>query len=172
MSDFRYGDHRCLTYETEEERWQTLLSFMQAGIVNKEKVVYAVDDREIKNVKDRILSSSKDVFEKALATGTLVIISAKEAYYPSGQFDPAAMYQLIERLEQEALAQSYTGLRGCGEMSWLFDEDVPGSDKVVEYERGLKTFLQGRKICLLCLYDKNKFGPEMTDLMEQIHTRS
>ena len=53
-------------------------------------------------------------------------------------------------------------------MTWVL-EDVPGGDKLVDYERKLNEFVRGRKIGLVCMYNQQRFGPDMINLMLRIH---
>jgi hypothetical protein len=47
-------------------------------------------------------------------------------------------------------------------MSWLLDE-VPGSERIAEYEARLNEFYPSRPALGLCLYNRDKLPPETLD---------
>lgn len=171
MGEFGFGDHIILVYLKSSEQWQKVMPYIKEGLLYHEKIVYIADDNKAEDVKNAMLEWDKELFKKAFKQGDINILSSQETYHQSGEFDPEDMYLLIAKMEQEALAQGYKGVRGCGEMTWMFRDDVIGVDKVVEYEENLTAFLQGRKISAICMYSKVKFGPEMINLMRRIHSK-
>ncbi len=168
MEEFGFGGHTCLIYSSSEDLWKSVIPYMKEGLKRGEKVIYVADDNKQEDVKKAILADDPGVFETALSKGDVVILSREETYHQSGVFDPEAMIALIGSLEQEALSQGYKGVRGLGEMTWAL-EDVPGADKLVEYERQLNEFVKRHKMGIVCLYNQQRFGPEMINLMLRIH---
>lgn len=170
MAQFGFGDHIVLMYAKPDEQWQKVIPFIKEGLLAKEKIVYVADDNPTEAVKNAMLARDKELFESALARGDISILTSQDTYHRDGEFDPEDMYLLIAKLEQEALAAGYKGIRGFGEMTWVF-RDVPGAEKLVEYEENLSAFLHGRKICVVCQYDQAKFDQEMINLMQRVHPK-
>lgn len=159
MEEFGDGGHVCLIYDSPEEKWQKVLPYVRVGLETKKRVVYVAEEENNEEVR-AALAVPRD----------LVIMRARDVYYPTGVFDPELMLESIARVEKEALRCGYSGFVGIGEMTWMF-EDISGSDKLIEYEQNLTKFLRNRKINVVCMYNKQRFGPEMINLMLRIHTR-
>ena len=168
MEEFGSDRHDCWAYATPEDKWQKVIPHIKARLLAKERVIYATYDSSVAEVSTMLVRSDKQVFETALAGGDLVIMSAKDLYYPNSEFDPEVTFKVIDLAEQEALAKGYTGLQGYGEMMWMF-EDLGGEDQLIEYEQKISERYRDHKIKLMCLYNKSRFGPEMIHLMERIH---
>ena len=168
MGEYRFGDHVSLMYTNEQELWQKVLPFLREGLQQNQRIVYVTDETSEAELKAAMFQFDQELFGEAFKRGAVVVYSSKDTYYKTGEFDPEGMYVLLAKMEQEALSGGYEGVRGCGEMTWMF-RDVPGSEKLVEYEENLKAFLFGRKLCVMCLYNRDKFGPEMINLMLRIH---
>jgi PAS domain S-box-containing protein len=59
-----------------------------------------------------------------------------------------------------ALQEGFPALRVAAEMSWVL-QGRPGSERLLEYESGLDTFLNGAGCLITCLYDWQRLNPEM-----------
>lgn len=170
MKESSCGGHVYLAYTTKEELWKNLRLFVTTGIEANDKIIYIADENSDEEIKSAMLSWDSKTFERALAKGQVVIRRAGESYCPHGEFDPEKTFKLIEQLMLDAIGQGYCGIRGVGEMTWMFG-DVLGVDKVYEYEQKLNEWLKNRKISVVCTYNKNRFGPEMINLMQRIHPK-
>jgi hypothetical protein len=72
------------------------------------------------------------------------------------------MLRLLNEAVEEALNRGFSGLRTCGDMSWLIQEP-PGSDELVEYEALLNSFFRGMRACGMCLYDRRRLSAHLID---------
>jgi hypothetical protein len=72
------------------------------------------------------------------------------------------MLQLLNEAVEAALNDGFTGLRTCGDMSWLLD-DAPGTAQVVEYEALLNQFFHSVRAAGMCQYDRRRLPPELID---------
>src|SRR4029078_1758888 len=61
-----------------------------------------------------------------------------------------------------AMLDGFTGLRTCGDMSWLL-LDAPGSAQVFEYESFLNRFFEGVPAQGMCQYDRRRLPPDLID---------
>jgi DNA-binding response OmpR family regulator/signal transduction histidine kinase len=153
------GDHLCCLYETEEEHRAVLTPFLRQGLERGEKVLYIVDARTAETVLGYLRDDGLDP-ESYLASGQLTILTADDAYLKEGVFDPEGMIALLRVETEQALGEGYAALRVTGEMSWALRE-LPGSERLIEYEAKLNEFFPGSKCLAICQYDRRAFDPEL-----------
>ena len=85
-----------------------------------------------------------------------------EAHLASGSFDSERMLALLNDAMEAALNDGFTGLRTCGDMSWLLLEP-PGAAQVVEYEAHLNRFFHGVRGAGMCQYDRRRLPEHLID---------
>ena len=166
LKDQDLGTHICCIYRNKEEQLSALSSFMSLGIERNEKCLYVVDDRTKEEVIEAFESLGFDV-EDFVESGQFEFMTKSESYLKDGYFDPDEMINLLEEVKDEALEEGYDGLRVTGEMTWFFS-DMPGVERLMEYETKLNEFLPNKKVIALCQYNEEKFEPET--LVDVLHT--
>jgi PAS domain S-box-containing protein len=159
ITDLQVGDHLCCIYETEEEHRKVLAPFLAQGLERNERVLYIVDARAAETILGYLREDGVDV-EAYCNQGQLTIFSANEAYMRDGVFDPDRMIALLRAETQRALEDGYSALRVTGEMSWAL-RGLPGSERLMEYEAKLNTFLPESKCLAICQYDRRLFDAEV-----------
>ncbi len=159
LKDQDLGTHLCCIYRDEEEQLSALSPFIFLGIKRNEKCLYVVDDRTKKEVIEGFKDLGFDV-ESFIESGQFEFMTKSESYLKDGYFDPGKMIDLLEECKEKALEEGYSGLRVTGEMTWFFT-DVPGVERLMEYEKKLNEFLPEQKIIALCQYNEKKFEPEI-----------
>ncbi len=151
-------DHLCLVYETEEEWYSTIITFITIGLERNEKLIYVVDIHTASQICDYLRKEGIDV-DAAQASGQLTILHETEAYTRDGIFDPDKMIALLAEETRKAIAEGYSALRVTGEMSWAL-RGHPGSDALIEYEAKLNLDLLPHYPCLaICQYYRKLFDP-------------
>lgn len=159
MDALKPGEHLCCLYETEEQHRAVLSSFLSQGLELGEKVIYILDER----TPEEILGYLKDTglgVEPFLEQGQVRVLTCEEAYIRNGTFDPDSMIALLERETKQSLDEGWKALRVTGEMSWALRE-VPGSERLIEYEAKLNRFIPRSRCIALCQYDRRRFHPQV-----------
>jgi len=151
------GDHLCWLYETEEEHRAVITPFLRQGLERGEKVLYIVDAHPAESVLAYLREDGLEV-KPYLARGQLHILTSADTHLAQGAFDPDAMVALLRSETARALEEGYAALRVTGEMSWALRE-VPGSDRLIEYEAKLNNFLPESRCLAICQYDSRRFDP-------------
>jgi len=159
ISDLRPGDHACCFYETAEKHRAVLTPFLRQGLERGRKVVYILDVSTAEAILAYFRRDGLDV-EPYLARGQMVFLTRDETYVHEGVFDPDRMIVLLQAQTDQALAEGYPGLRITGEMGWAL-RGLPGSERLIEYERKVNEFFPGSKCVGLCQYDWRAFGPPL-----------
>jgi hypothetical protein len=155
LSDLEPGDHLCFIYNTEEESRALLASFVRQGLERNEKVLYVVDSHTAEQVHNYLQDDGIEVWLYG-RTGQLRILTADEVYTREGFFDPDGMISLLRKETERAVDDGYSALRITGEMTWALRE-LPGSERLIEYEAKLNDFFHGSKCLAICQYERPKF---------------
>ena len=156
--------HVCLLYETEDQLRAVLASFIREGLGKNEKVLCIADGTSSEIPLEGFWSESPDL-GASLKTGQLTILKSEDAYLRSGVFDPGEMIALLKGYTEEALFEGYAGLRVTGQMTWAL-RDLPGADRLLEYEARINDFLPGSGCLALCQYPMHRFSaPCLLDVL-------
>ncbi len=155
LEDLGPGDHLCCLYQTEEEHRALLTPFLRHGLERGEKTIYIMDVRTADVVHGYLRDDGIDV-ESYLEKRQLSIIGFEDAYMKAGVFDPDGMIALLREQTERALAEGYSALRVTCEMTWAL-RDLPGSERLMEYEVKLNEFFPQSKCLAICQYDRRHF---------------
>ena len=156
------GTHMCLIYSDEAERKEVVGRFMAAGGASGERIAYFADQMTKAEVLELFREYGLELDETAAESA---VAEAAQTYCPEGHFDPDDM---MSRLREFYLATSETdatGARVSGEMSWAL-RDIPGADRLIEYESRVTRILDDYPITAICQYDARRFsGDTLMDVM-------
>ncbi|MFO7598677.1 MAG: PAS domain S-box protein [Candidatus Desulfacyla sp.] len=147
--------HVCFLYETEDQLLTVLASFIREGLKKNEKIICIADATSSETPLEGFCSESPDL-GASLKTGQLTILKAEDVYLRSGVFDPAEMIALLKGYTEGALTEGYAGLRVTGAATWAL-RDLPGADRLIEYEARFNDFLPGSRCLALCQYPLKRF---------------
>jgi hypothetical protein len=164
---FPGSHHICLIYETDEQRQRVVSEFLAAGIERGELVRYFTDRTEPEQIRAWLLELGVEV-PAAEARGAFTVSRAESAYCPTGRFDPRAMIAGSVQRYGAAAQAGYSGVRSCGEMSWVF-RGREGSERFLEYEALLNTVDESFPHSGMCQYDAHLFDGATLFKVLQIH---
>ena len=162
MNSFKQGEHICALYQTAEEQVQVAADYLADGLRNGERVFYvAGSDADLERFRRALNLRGIDV-SAAIETGALMQATHQQAHLEGGRFDSERMLGMLNAAMDAALDDGFTGLRTCGDMSWLLD-GPPGAAQVVEYEALLNRFFAGVRGAGMCQYDLQRLTPVLID---------
>jgi hypothetical protein len=162
----RFGDHAILFYNKEDVKRKIAFSFLEAGLLKGEAVVYLVSehkmDSEVQEIQ-RFGITTDDSRNEAFT-----IMSAYEWYIKKGEAQAEtiiANWQALLKAKQKA---GFTGLRVAGETEVFFD--YAKVKELLRYEMTL-----GRQLafdmCGLCIY-RHGFDEKLFTQLQQSHGHS
>ena len=165
VGNLRNGDHLCCLYEYNSSRIKMITAFFKAGIRNHRKIVYIANHNTFEEIS-AFLSRDGIPVERLTKTGQVMLLTPGEAYLKKRAFDPDGSIDFIARTTSESLLQGYRGLNICSEISPAFI-GPDGADGLIEYEARINLFSPDNCIIGICLYDMNRFKPDIiTKLLE------
>ena len=166
---FRQGEHICALYETEDEQIAVAAEYLADGLRSGERAFY-IAESDAALGRFRAALNRLGINAAAMAKrGSLVEATHDEAHLADGYFDSERMLGLLNEAIETALNDGFSGLRACGDMSWLLKEPE-GADQVVEYEALLNQFFHGVPGAAMCQYDLRRLPPVLVDHALATHT--
>ncbi len=161
------GTHMCLIYDDEAQRRRIIPQFLQSGLVAGERVVYLADIIRPDQVQDWLKGLGVEM-PGAEQTLHFEAHSAQETYCSNGQFVPDSMLDRLRASYREAVACGCTGARVSGEMSWAL-RDIPGSDRLMEYEARVNDVVSRHPVTAVCQYDARRFDGATILNVHRVH---
>lgn len=162
ITNLQPGDHLCCIYRSEDEHKAVLAPFLRQGLERGEKVIYVADTNTMQTIWGYLRQNSGPALdvEACLGRGQLLFLTHQDAYARGGVFDPQATITLLRKEMEQALAEGYPALRVTGEMTWAL-RDVPGSERLIEYETWLNKLFPGSRCTTICQYDRRRFPAKL-----------
>lgn len=142
--------HICAFFDSREERYRALVPFIAEGLGNGERVVTTVDAAKRRDHVAELAMHGIDV-EDAIARDDLRIPTTEDTYTSGGIFSVERMYDLVQTI----LREDITGrrrVRLVGMMDWVARQ-VPGTDRLAEYEARLNLLVDAYACDVVCVYD-------------------
>ena len=166
---YEQGDHICVLYDTAAEQLGVALDYVLDGLSRNERCLYAAtSDRALEDFRGALRGAGIDP-DAAVREGRLLLLTKERAHLRNGRFDCERMLAMLNEAVESALNDGFTGLRTCGDMSWLLDR-APGSEQVVEYESLLNQFFASVRGLGMCQYDRSRLPEGVLD--HALHTHS
>ena len=141
-------DHLCSIYENRQEHLAAAISFIQVGLARGEKCVYIADDGKFRDIHEALQAQGIDV-DWAVASKSLVWITAEQAYLKPGSLDLDWMFSFWKETPELALSERFSALRAIDEREWVL-KGTPGFERWIEYESRLTHSLSQTKCLVLC----------------------
>jgi len=149
VGDVPWGTHFCLFYETRADLLETLVSYCKAGLDNQEFCLWVVAEPLSEEDAKQALERTVPDLHQHLADQSIEIVTARDWYFPDGQFD---LNRVIDGWNQKlarASAKGYAGVRVTGDTAWLKKKDWKD---FCEYEESLNHAVANQRLAVLCTY--------------------
>lgn len=159
---FHYGDHVCAIHESSEEQARTAAQFVAEGLRVGDRCLFAgMSPEAIDRFCEQLAAQGIDV-DKARRDGALLLRTSDQAHLQDGHFDGERMLRLLSQTLEDALDAGYSGLRTCGDMTWLLDH-APGEHQVAEYEALVTELFRSVRAVGMCQYDRTQLPATVLD---------
>lgn len=159
--------HICMMYCDREQQITALVEYFKSGLRLGQQCVYIADEAIIGFVRNVMSRAGMDV-DADISDGSLTFLTPEQTYLSGGNFNGKVMAEMIEQLIGSAYAAGFNGLRGAGDMSWVFAADVSGKE-LLRYEADINRIFEQYPFFGLCQYDSNKFNREVLKFLIKTH---
>jgi hypothetical protein len=149
------GTHICLVFSTDEERIDCLLKFLLAGLQAKERTSCCSGKLTEETVRE-YLGRNGISYDERKAKKAISLAGTSEVYFQGGVFDPDRMLKMLAAYWDETRELGYAASRLIGEMVPEIQQ-VPGGERLLEYESRVSILLRDHPITTVCQYDANSF---------------
>jgi hypothetical protein len=156
--------HVCLIYDNEEQRREVVSAYLAAGLKDGEIVRYFADTTAPEEIYAWLLEKGVELRED----DSFRIVKAENSYCPSGSFVPEDVLANMRSRFAMAGQAGYSASRACGEMTWAL-RDIPGSNRLLEYENGLNMVQDAFPYVGMCQYDARLFDGATLFNVLQLH---
>jgi hypothetical protein len=162
---FQAGVHICQIFGSDDERQDAVLKFLLSGLQAGE-CTRCFSEKVTSPVVARFLDEHGVAFSEVTAAGALALSPTRDVYFQGGRFDPDRMLDLLSRYHEASVAQGYLGARVIGEMLPEV-QDLPGGDRLLEYEAKVSILLRRHPVTSVCQYDAHAFdGATILDILK------
>ena len=151
-----WGLHIAGLYETEEERDEIIFGFLRQGFHEGDLQLYCPVERTIEEFKQEFVHECPTCNGHLDNPEMFAIQSARDLYYPEGEFSPWTMDENLEAFYRQSQQPGKRNIRATAEMAWAL-EAIPGVEHLMAYESRLNYFIPGKPWISICLYNVNKF---------------
>lgn len=160
---FQEGHHIIYVYNDDHERKKTMARYLQQGVLEKEKILYLVDDISPDEMKKELMDLGVDIDENQK---DFDITKAHYACCPDNYFSKEFMLGVVGEYYDNAMKEGHAGARGAGEMSWAIKEEHADIHELLEYEAALNHILNRYPLTTVCQYDARRFrGDVLMDIL-------
>jgi MEDS: MEthanogen/methylotroph, DcmR Sensory domain len=143
--------HVCVFYNSDEEKYRTLLPYIKDGIEAGDKTVHLLDPSQIQAHICCMKNAGIDA-DAAMARDQLEVLPWDETYLLGGRFEATRMVNTVAGLMESVEAKGYPFTRLIGGMEWAL-LDKPGVGELVEYESRVNKLFQRYDMVAICAYD-------------------
>lgn len=157
LANVKAGDHLCFLFENDNEHRLFNTGFVRHGLKRNERILYLADNTPHEKILQDLRDDGIDA-DAAVATGQLRIRNARTIFAKNNEFQPEETIVALWNETQKALADGFRALRLTTEMSWT-QRDIPGAERIFEFEGRLNSFIQDSYCLMVCQYDRRRFKP-------------
>jgi hypothetical protein len=128
----RTRDHAAIVYWDSSELLENVIPYLVEGLRAGDKVVYVADDHPLAVLEEGLARAGVDVGTHT-SRGSLVLLTAEQAFFGGGRFDVQAALAGVQQLAEAAAREGYSRVRFSVEMTYLL-ANVPGIEHGPEFE--------------------------------------
>jgi hypothetical protein len=157
VANLQLGDHVCLPFDSDDERFAAFAEFTDAGVAGRFKVLLLTAAESAESLGGR-LADRVASYRAASVAGQVEIVASQDRYLASGRFDGDRVISGYATATDTAQMQGYAGLWVNVDMAWALDE--PGFESVIDYEIDANTLFSSARMAAVCQYDRRLFDRE------------
>jgi hypothetical protein len=161
------GAHAVFFYDTEEDKREVCFSFLLAGLLRNEAVVYLVPKSKMNLEATELIRYG--INANYVSKGAFTIMSAEDWYLNKGKAQADKIIANWQALLKQKKKAGFTRLRVVGESSAFYGS--ARTRELMEYEKKLGRRLD-ESFCILCLYDRKGLQEDDLRSIENLHGHS
>jgi hypothetical protein len=152
---FPAGVHICQIFNSDQERQEALLGFLESGIEDGEKTA-CFTEKLADEFFSVYLAERGHSLEELQSSGALTKSGTSEVYFQDGRFDPDRMLARLRQFYADSVAYGYPAARVIGEMT-ADVQHISGGSRLMEYESRVSMLQRECPVTTVCQYDAEAF---------------
>lgn len=152
---FPAGVHICQIITDDNERMESLLKFLLAGLQTGERAS-CFSENVSETILKEFLGKNDISYNDVVNSGAFMHSGTRDIYFQDNRFDPDRMLSILKNYHLESKAQGYPGTRVIGEMLPEV-QNLPGGIRLLEYESRISLLLREYPVTAVCQYDARLF---------------
>lgn len=162
---FPAGVHVCQIISDDDERQESLLKFLLAGLKAGE-CACCFSEQINETILKEFLGNYGISFNDVIDSGAFIFSRTRNIYFQDNRFDPDRMLATLKNYHEESEAQGFSAARVIGEMLPEV-QNLPGGNRLLEYESRVSLLLEKHPITAVCQYDARQFnGSTIMDILK------
>jgi len=153
---FDTGIHVCQLFSDEEDRLESMTSYLAAGIEAGQKCCCCTFD-DAQPALGAYFKSSGLSLNDACERGQLSFVEADRIWLADGRFDPELLLSRLSDFRDSADGEGWRGVRIIAEFSPAIPE-MPGGGRLIEFEVEANRLFHNRPMTMVCQYDLRRFN--------------
>jgi hypothetical protein len=152
---FRQGEHICVLYDSEDGQISVAAEYLADGFRQGRRCFFVGASPQVHGrLRESLSKVGIDAAEMSRRTALVEGLHA-DVHLANGGFNTERMLGLLSGSIELALNEGFSGLRSCGDMTWLLNEPS-AHEQVVEYEALLNELFRTTPAEAMCLYDRQR----------------
>jgi len=164
---FPAGVHICQIFSDDEERQESLLRYILAGLQGGERAA-CFSEKVSPSLMAEFLGGYGISYEEAADSGALALAGTRDIYFEGERFDPGRMLGLLSQFHEDSVTGGYAAARVIGEMTPEI-QHIPGGSRLLEYESKVSMLLREHPVTAVCQYDARCFDGSMIMDVLKVH---
>ncbi len=162
---FPAGTHICQIYSDDAEREESLMKFLLSGVQAEERSACFSDKTGVGALSE-FMAEHGYSYEEAEKAGLISVSETGDIYFKDGEFNPERMLELLTEFHGGSVSDGCPAARVIGEMNPAIN-DIPGGDRLLEYESRVTQLLEKCPVTAVCQYDASVFdGTTIMDVLK------
>ncbi|MFC6038981.1 MEDS domain-containing protein [Paenisporosarcina macmurdoensis] len=153
--------HIFYRFQDEEAYLKNLISFILAGIENKEQILIIENMRNLPKIKDKIDMLISDEQQTSIR-----LVNNFEYYLSKGDFHTPTILNFFQK-DLSALKNLNTSIRTWAHVEWTSSE--PDTELLKEFESTADKFVLKEDMLSVCAYSSSHLTSTMNIALEQLH---
>jgi hypothetical protein len=149
-------NHVIMFHSNPGDKHRVLFTYLKAGLDQGEAAAYIASEETSDEIRQAMKRFGLDVDELE-SRGALRVMDWRDWYIVGGKFSIAETLDRWKRMQDEAVAKGFKGLRVTGETACFFREGMVR--ELVEYEQALHRVLE-LPMAAVCAYDSGVVANE------------
>jgi two-component system cell cycle sensor histidine kinase/response regulator CckA len=153
VGDIPWGTHLCQFYETQGDLVDILVPYLAEGLKDNEFCMWVTSSPLDAGEARAALKKAVPNLDTYIERGQIEILSYRDWYLLSGEFEPGRVLQGWVEKERIALSKGFEGLRLTGNTFWV---ERGGWRNFTDYEATINDVIPSHRMIALCTYSLEK----------------